>query len=641
MEYLSLESVMNRINENYDCMKELEQLVSIPTTIDERLEVISLIGKMYAEYVTGVYASSILEKQLLEDGQGIEFSSSNEPEDKHILIVMSECAEVGGHTALVHNWIEWDDENQYSIVFTNMNISYIPEFLKKVVKKSGGELTCLSGSYMEKALKLLEISKSFQRVLLFTHMEDIIPVLAYENKNWKIPVYFYNHADFRFSFGFSVSDVVLNMCEFDVDKTIRFRGIDKRNSIYLQFPGRGQLDEGREKLDKKIIRSNLERKYGIEKDEKLIVSMGEDFKYESIIGFEFDAYIEEIFKRSSVEISFLIIGADKEKEKWIHLKKKTGGKAQALGILPRSEAVQIISAADLYIVSFPMAASGMADAEQANVPCLFLDIYGRGVKTEDIRVSKCVEELIVKTLDILDGNENKYLQNIDMSMRYEWKKKWHAICDNVTRHELHLFHPQRLIEKQEYVNCQLMQRRAAQKICIYIDSHHLNERIKKELFRIDQKYNMGISSNYIDELERKCHDLSDLCAGYLRLSNKHLQLYLTLIKWMDLKRDGSRIDEYLHEQGYYTVAIYGMSYMGNILLKELKDSLVNVMYGIDRDAEHISSEILIFKPSDVLEKVDIILNTTTIDNSKILEEMNTNSMKMLQLDDLLDVIHKK
>ncbi|MCI9488649.1 MAG: glycosyltransferase family 4 protein [Dorea sp.] len=617
-------------------MKELEQLISIQTTVNERLEVVAFIGKMYAEYVTGVYASDVLEKQIVECGQNIEFSLSNKPRDKHILIVMTECGEVGGHTVLVHNWIDWDDENQYSIVFTDMNAIYIPKFIKKVVKKSGGKMVCLSGSYMEKATKLLEISKSFQRILLFNHMEDIIPILAYGNRNWKIPVYFYNHADFKFSYGFSVADIVLNLYEFDVDKTIRFRGVHKKNSVYLQFPGQGKMDGRIEKQDKKVTRAILEQKYGIKKDEKLIVSMGADFKYENIIGFEFDSYVREVLKRCSIESSFLIIGADRERDKWIRLKKKTGGKAQALGILSRTEAVQIISAADLYVASFPMVASGMTDAEQSGVPCLILDIYGRCVESKNIGVSESVEELIIKTLDILEGNKDKYLQtsNINVWTKHEWKKKWHAICNDITEHELHLFHPQRMIEKQEYVNCQLMQREAAQTICTYIGSHHLNESVKREIFKIEQKYDMGINSNYINYLERKCYDLSEL-------SDKHLQLYLTLIKWMELKQEGKRIDKYLCQQGCNTVAIYGMSYMGNMLYKELKNSLVDVVYGIDRNAEQLYSEIPIFKPSDKHRKVNIIINTTSIENSEILEKMNVNDIKMLQLDDLLDLIHEE
>ena len=103
MNFFSLKTVEDRINKNYFCLKELEQLVAIQSTLDEKLEVISLIGKMYAEYITGIYASDALEKQVVESSPNIEYSLSDKSNEKHILIVMSECGEIGGHTALVHN----------------------------------------------------------------------------------------------------------------------------------------------------------------------------------------------------------------------------------------------------------------------------------------------------------------------------------------------------------------------------------------------------------------------------------------------------------------------------------------------------------------------------------------------------------
>lgn len=469
LKYLSLNDVKLRIDKNYGCIKELEKMIALQETDEKKLELISVIGKLYAEYTTGIYSSNFLEHQIMEIGTKIDYIPQEKPYEKKILIVMSACGVTGGHTVLVYNWIKWDIENSYSIVLTNMDDCQTPNFIKNIVQVSGGELTYLSGSYMEKASKLLKLSERFQRVILFTHMEDIVPVLAYSNKYWKIPVYFYNHADFKFSYGFSVSDIVLNLNEFDVDKTIRFRGINEKKSIYLQFPGYGQMDMKRKSLDRLKLRTIIEEKYGLKKNEKLIVSMGSDFKYDNIIGYEFDSYVEAVLKQYGKKCCFLIIGADKERNKWIQLNVRTKGKAKALGVLPRNEAEQIISVADIFIVSFPMAASGQQDAECAGVPWLRLNIYGRGVREGDIRYADSVEELIEKTLDILNGNEKKYLaaRNIDVWTKKTWKENWSEVCKNITRHEVHPFYPQRLLEKQEFVNCQLMQEEGAKSVCDY------------------------------------------------------------------------------------------------------------------------------------------------------------------------------
>lgn len=647
VEFRSLQDVKLRIDKNYECIKELEKYISIQDTEEGQLEVLSLIGKMYAGFVTGIYSSNILEQQIVDVGNKINYVPSNKSNDAQILIVMSACAAIGGHTIIVHNWISWDDESMYSIVFTDMKEQRAPDFIENAVQKSGGNLMYLSGSYTEKAVRLMEISEGFERILLFTHMEDIIPLLAYGNRHWQIPVYFYNHADFRFSYGFSVSDMVLNLNEFDVDKTSRYRGIDKNRNECIQFPGQGKLNVWKDERKAGNVQNDIKQKYGIAEDEKLIVSMGSDFKYESIIGYEFDVYADSVIREYEGLCSFLIIGADIKKEKWIALKERTGGKARALGILPREEAEQIIAVSDVYIISFPMAAYGGSAAEQAKVPWLWLNIYGRGVKTGDIRYAGSVEELTEKTLDILNGNGQKYLnvQNFGVWTRQEWKEKWHRICRRVTCHKLHTFYPQRHLEKQEYVNCQLMQEQAAESVCNYICEYSLGEPLIEELFRLDRKYDMGIIYKYAlyqkrrcKDWERLCDNLTGLCDRRLQLSDKHLELYLTAMKWLETKRKEKQIDSYLYYQGYRTAAIYGMSYMGRCLVSELSGSSIKVLYGIDRNAENLSSEIPIFKPEDIPGDVDVILNTTIMENTVILAGLGVHHIPMIQMSKLLNMI---
>ncbi len=632
----SLKFVKSRIDKNYECVKELEQLIFSKKSDEEKLEIISLIGKFYSEYITGVYSCNTLERQLIEIGKKINFVPTKAASNKKILIVMSACSPVGGHTVLVHNWIKWDDEKIYSIIFTNMGGLEAPDFIKEIVEHSGGACIYLSGSYMERALKLLEISEGFYRVLLFTHMEDIIPVIAYSNPRWKRPVYFYNHADFRFSYGFSVSDIVLNLTDFDVDKTIRYRGIDEKESICFQFPGYGQIDDVKNRVDKHSLRLFIEEKYGLEKDEQLIVSMGNDFKYENVIGYEFDSYVEEVISRYSGKCSFFIIGADGNRGKWIRLNEKTHGKARALGILPRKEAERLIAGADIYIVSFPMTASGQQDAECAGVPYLGINMYGRGIRADDIRFSESVEELTEKTLDILEGNRLRYLpaRNADIWTKEEWKREWKEVCNTITYHKLHSFSPQRYIEKQEYVNCQLMQEEAARKICDYIMANSISWQIKKELFRIDYKYDMGLAYNNMIYYEKECENLK-------KMSHKHLQLYLTAIKWIELRQKKMKIDEYLSEKGYCTAAIYGMSYMGERLAYELNDSNIEVLYGIDKDAKKKNSDIPVFLPSELPERVDIIINTTVFENTCLLEELNLKGILMMNMNELFDAVNRR
>lgn len=635
MEYRSLEEVKDRINRNHACIKELEDQIPLQETKEKKLKLLSFIGIMYSWYVTGIYSSNDLEQQIIDLGKEITFHSVSKPQNDQILIVMTQADDIGGHTLLVHNWIKWDTKRTYSLVFTDMNQQNVPVFIKKAVEISGGELFFLSGMEIEKARGLLEVSQKFSRILLFHHMEDVIPVLAYSNKNWKIPVYFYNHADWRFSFGFSVSDVILNLFPFDIDKTVRYRGIPLPYCIQLQFPGMGKMEEDEtKKQNKKEIRRWIYETYHIAEGERLIVSMGYGYRYKSILDYDFGSYVREVIKQSGCPCRFLIIGPDRTEKEWVCLEQDTQGKARALGILPRDEAEQLISGADLYVLSFPQGSSGKSVAEQAGVPCLWLNIVGRGLDRSDIRSAESVSELVEKTLDVLNGNEEKYQVSPDLWRwsQTEWVQRWEDILERFSVHDVHTFHPQKRIEKQEYVNCQVLQEEAAKQVVEYLMGTQVDKTLQEEVFRLDRKYDMGLSYLYINRLEEHLSE-------YIYLTNKHLCLYKTAMKWLEIKQKDFRIDEYLHSRGYRTVAIYGMSYMGKSLAKELSGGLVRVIYGIDKRAESLDCEIQVFLPSDKLEKVDVILNTTTVANAEILASLTVeDSAEMLCLEDLFGEI---
>lgn len=635
MEYRSLEEVKDRINRNHACIKELENQIPIQETKEKKLKLLSFIGIMYSWYVTGIYSSNDLEQQIIDLGKEITFHSVSKPQNDQILIVMTQASASGGHTLLVHNWIKWDTKRIYSIVFTDMNEQNVPVFIKKAVEISGGELFFLSGTEVEKARELLEVSQKFSRILLFNHMEDVIPVLAYSNKNWNIPVYFYNHADWRFSFGFSVSDVILNLFPFDIDKTVRYRGIPFSYCIQLQFPGMGKMEQDEtKKQDKKEIRRWICETYHIAEGEKLVVSMGYGYRYKSIIDYDFGSYVREVIKQSGCPCRFLIIGPDRTEKEWFCLEQDTQGKARALGILPRDEAEQLISGADLYVLSFPQGSSGKSVAEQAGVPCLWLNIVGRGLDRSDIRSAESVSELVEKTLDVLNGNGDKYQVSPDLWRwsQTEWVQRWEDILERFSIHSVHTFHPQKRIEKQEYVNCQVLQEEAAKQVLEYLMETPVDKTLREEVFRLDRKYDMGLSYLYIKRLEEHLSE-------YIHLSNKHLCLYTTAMKWLEIKQKDVRVDECLHSRGYRTVAIYGMSYMGKSLAKELSGGLVRVIYGIDKRAESLDCEIKVFLPSDKLEKVDVILNTTTIANEEILASLTVeDSAEMLCLEDIFEEI---
>ena len=85
-------------------------------------------------------------------------------------------------------------------------------------------------------------------------------------------------------------------------------------------------------------------------------------------------------------------------------------------------------------------------------------------------------------------------------------------------------------------------------------------------------------------------------------------MYQLMERWMRLKEQGREIEIYFDTYGYKNIAIYGLGDIGKHLLNELKDSNVNVVYGIDKNTS-VTEKIKIVSPDSKLEPVDVIVVT--------------------------------
>ena len=106
-----------------------------------------------------------------------------------------------------------------------------------------------------------------------------------------------------------------------------------------------------------------------------------------------------------------------------------------------------------------------------------------------------------------------------------------------------------------------------------------------------------------------------------QLANKHLAIMKVYDEWLKVRQDGRSLVQYFEKQGYKNIAIYGMSYLGERLVDELRDSDVKVQYGIDKNAENIYSSVEVMNLSDDLPKVDAIVITAVFFFDEIAEEL--------------------
>lgn len=99
-------------------------------------------------------------------------------------------------------------------------------------------------------------------------------------------------------------------------------------------------------------------------------------------------------------------------------------------------------------------------------------------------------------------------------------------------------------------------------------------------------------ANNETDLYRRCYDITS--------------------QWISHKQNGISLAKYFTGKGYHSIAIYGMGRLGILLYEELKDSDVEVVYGIDRDPYCTYPELKIVQPEDELERADVIVVTPVI-----------------------------
>lgn len=120
------------------------------------------------------------------------------------------------------------------------------------------------------------------------------------------------------------------------------------------------------------------------------------------------------------------------------------------------------------------------------------------------------------------------------------------------------------------------------------------------------------------------------------MSDKHLALFLMMNQWVAVKQEGKSLTEYFENNNYHSIAIYGMSYAGERLLEELKNSSIEVKYGIDKNASGIYSDIELVTVDDKLEEVDAVVVTPIFFFDEIEKELSDKiNCPIISLEDIL------
>lgn len=121
-----------------------------------------------------------------------------------------------------------------------------------------------------------------------------------------------------------------------------------------------------------------------------------------------------------------------------------------------------------------------------------------------------------------------------------------------------------------------------------------------------------------------------------QMSDKHLALFLMMSQWVKVRQEGKSLSEYFERNSYKNIAIYGMSYAGETLVEELKDSPICVKYGIDKKADRINREMDIVTIENDLIEVDAVVVTAITFFDEIVEKLQKKlNCPILSLEDIL------
>ena len=95
-------------------------------------------------------------------------------------------------------------------------------------------------------------------------------------------------------------------------------------------------------------------------------------------------------------------------------------------------------------------------------------------------------------------------------------------------------------------------------------------------------------------------------------ATKFSYMFNVMNQWMQALHAGKNMERYLIDSGYEKIAIYGICNIGERLFEHLAETNITIAYAIDKNRELSNCDINVYKPTDVLPPVDLVVVTTAL-----------------------------
>jgi hypothetical protein len=276
------------------------------------------------------------------------------------------------------------------------------------IEESGGRIYVLNedDGWVAKGLELRRLSSKFESVVLHTHMDDPIPLIAFGTDDFKRPVGFFNHADHRFWLGVSVSDIVADFRTWGERITNTCRRV--QDSCLLTIPADCRQVSA-------ISKNKARKSLGISSETKVVLTVGSDFKYKPMLGIDFLNIVIPLLEANPKVVIFGIGMTFDYFPEWERVSRRFNGRLHALGYVAHDKLYDYYAASDLALDSCPTSGeTAMTDAVVCRCPVLGTSNPTGLMEWFVDSVAYChsVEELLIKAHRIL--TDEKYaLDHVD------------------------------------------------------------------------------------------------------------------------------------------------------------------------------------------------------------------------------------
>jgi len=112
---------------------------------------------------------------------------------------------------------------------------------------------------------------------------------------------------------------------------------------------------------------------------------------------------------------------------------------------------------------------------------------------------------------------------------------------------------------------------------------------------------------WIFSLQKDLANMKELEKKHWTRAESNVMTNKVLIMWVDREINKGKVVDYFHKHNISRIAIYGMTDMGMLLYKLLKNTDIVVVNGIDRGKKLLNLPFEIVRPYEFHENVDAII----------------------------------